>query len=111
MWTSDALIFLKAISIHNPAAIVIRDTVSATRKRVGSGSRSAVSWTCRLVDAAQRWVRLGASTRFLSLQMYRATSVCVDAFELISVVPKDLFASEDPRYLSLLAEALQHADP
>ena len=111
VWTSDALVFLKAISIHNPAAIVIRDTVSATRKRVGSGSRSAVSWTCRLVDAAQRWVLLGASRRFLSLQMYRATSVCVDAFKLISVVPEDLFASEDPQYLSLLAEALQHADP
>ena len=112
VWTSDVLIFLRALSIHHPAAILVRDTVASTRKTVGSGSRTTVSWMCRLIAMSQQWKQQGVQCKHLSAQMYRATNVCIAAFKLVSMrPPNNILSSNDPALLRQLAAQLQHSDP
>tara|TARA_B100000795_G_C22785280_1_gene434302 strand:+ start:102 stop:2198 length:2097 start_codon:yes stop_codon:yes gene_type:complete len=107
IYTSDALIFLQAISLHHPASILVRDIVSSTRKMMGSGSRTTICWMCQLITLSQQWKHKGVSIRTLSSQMHRATNICVASFDLISLQPN----LNDSNFLYQLATTLQHSDP
>ena len=111
LWTSDALVFLQALPLHHPVAILVRDDVSSTRDNVGSGSKSTISWTCRLINMVQHWRKEGVEHRSLAVQLHRATNIGLAAMDIVSTRPDLEFDSTAPNYLHQLGAALQHADP
>ena len=121
VWTSDALVFLRALPLRHPVAIAIRDACIDARRACGNGTCSMVSFATRWTALVQELRGQGIEAHRIARSFKRAMAVLRRVLDALALSPDDLMSYSDEsrgdakssmlHLLPVLADAIQHSDP